>query len=239
LGPLLDKNGDVKLVFSSPDEVVVKHYASQAYSEKPHPENGVVARRDVLAHTTVSGRAYTLRGVVSYDKGKPYTMLVEAHAKDAHPFESDSITRPADERITLLSREFQEEYARYQHGQTGARTFGEYAKPGRELVQHIRILGELEGRGLTDEARVAAQQIAEDIRRLESGGVVAKGEGEGRGFFDYSAFPQRVQQELAHEAPSVDELKEVVSTRGGIVLRQLGRDINAEIQAIMAGPDKK
>ncbi|MDP2630304.1 MAG: hypothetical protein Q8P56_02755, partial [Candidatus Uhrbacteria bacterium] len=121
----------------------------------------------------------------------------------------------------------------------GARTVAEYAKPGRALLEQIRVMTELERRGLTDEAQVAALQIAHDVHRIESGGIVAKGEGEGKGFFDYSKFSERVRQELAKERSSIDEAVEVVNTRGSVALHQFERDITAKVREMMSVSEKK
>ncbi|MBI4599912.1 hypothetical protein HY732_03235 [Candidatus Uhrbacteria bacterium] len=239
LGPLLDRDGDVKLIFSSPSEVVVKQYASQALLDKPHSDNGVVVRRDVMFHAQLSGQDYGLRGVMTYDdKGKPQSFLVDAQSQNARPFDTHSIHNPFDEQISLLSQEFQNEFARYQQGEMGARTLGEYAKPGRELVEQLRGMAELEKRGLTDEAQLAAREIAKDVQRIESGRIAARGEGEGKGFFDFSKFPERVQQELARETTDVDDVKEIIATRGGMALRQLGRDIDREVKNMFSESNK-
>lgn len=237
---MLDRGHDVKLGFTEKDGVVLREYSSQAYSEKPRAENNHIIRRDVIFNTTMSGNEYGVRGVISYDeKGIPYKLFVEAQKKNTHAFESDTINNESDERIALLASEFQNEFSRYQHGEMGARTFGEYAKPGRELVEHIRVMTELEKRGLTDEALVAARQIAQDVHRIESGSMVGKEAVEGKGFFDYRKFPERVQHELAKEQSSLARLEEVVHTRGGVVLNQLGRDIPAKAREMMSGTEEK
>ena len=236
---MLDSGHDVKLGFAEKDGVVLREYPSQAYSEKPRAENSHIVRRDIIFNTTMSGKDYGVRGVISYDeKGAPYKLFVEAQKKNTHAFESDSINTESDERISLLASEFQEEFSRYQHGEMGARTFGEYARPGRELIEHIRVMVELEKRGLTDEAQVAAREIAQVVHRTESGSMVAKEAAEGKGFFDYSKFPERVQQELAKELPSIDQLKEVVNTRGSVVRHQFERDITSRAREMMSGTEK-
>lgn len=238
--PLVHKGHDVKLGFKDKDQVVLKEYPSQAYNEKPIAENSRVLRRDVLFHTTMSGNDYSMRGVISYDsKGAPYKFFVESQSKNTHVFEPDTINKESDERVALLSSEFQNEFSRYMYGDMGAGTLADYAKPGRELVQQIQVMAELEKRGLTDEAQVAARQIAQEVHRIESGGIVAKGEGQGKGFFDYSTFPERVQQELSKEAPSVDQLLEVANTRGSVVRHQFERDMTAKARAIMSGTEKE
>ena len=85
---------------------------------------------------------------------------------------------------------------------------------------------------------MAAREIAQVVHRTESGSMVAKEAAEGKGFFDYSKFPERVQQELAKELPSIDQLKEVVNTRGSVVRHQFERDITARAREMMSGTEK-
>lgn len=239
LNPLLDKDADVNLLFSQKDEFLLKKYPSQAYSDKPRSTNGEIVRRDVIFPATMSGQDYQMRAAFHYANGNPDRFFVEAHQKNANPFQADSIRGISDERVAILSPEFQAEVNRYEHGEIGSRTFSEYENPGRELVSELRVLDEVTRKGLSGEADTIAKQIAQDIRRIESGMQVEKGEGQGRGFFDYSKLPELVQRELSTPPTNVDGLKEVIQTRGSMAVRQMGRDFDAAFKELLSSATEK